>query len=173
MGKHAHYPFGGFTPHSEFEQFRKKAWAFLKDHKGEAAVEKVHHNWPITEADMAELKRILVESGVGTDEDCEQARAQAGSFGLFIRSLVGLDRAAAKDAFGQFLDHQAYNASQIEFVNLIIDDLSQNGIISVRRFYESPFTDISPQGPEELFTSAQIDELTQVLDQVHQNAAVA
>ena len=75
MGKHAHFPFGGFTPHSEFEQFRKKALAFLKDHKGEAAVEKVHHNWPITAADMTELKRILVESGVGTDEDCERADA--------------------------------------------------------------------------------------------------
>jgi type I restriction enzyme R subunit len=173
MGEHAHFPFGGFTPHSEFEQFRKKALAFLKDHKGEAAIEKVHHNWPITEADMAELKRILVESGVGTDEDCEQARTQAGGFGLFIRSLVGLDRSAAKDAFGHFLDDQAYNATQIEFVNLIIDDLSQNGIISVGRFYESPFTDISPLGPEELFSSVQIDELAQVLSDVRHNAEVA
>jgi type I restriction enzyme R subunit len=85
---------------------------------------------------------------VGTDEDCEQARDQAGSFGLFIRSLVGLDRSAAKEAFGQFPDDQANNASQIEFVNLIIDDLSQNGIVNVGRFYESPFTDSAHRAPK-------------------------
>lgn len=173
MGEHVEFQFGGLAPLSNFEQFRKKVMAFLKEHKGESAVEKIHRNWPITPDDMAELERILVESGVGTVEDCEQARLQAGSFGLFIRSLVGLDRVAAKEAFGRFLDDQSYTASQIEFVNLIIDDLSQNGVIEVRRFYESPFTDISPQGPEELFTPDQIDELAQVLADVRRSADVA
>ena len=41
------------------------------------------------------------------------------------------------------------------------------------RFYESPFTDITPQGPQQLFSADQIDELTQVLDKVRQNANVA
>lgn len=164
---------GHTPPHSDFEQFRKKALAFLTDHKGEMAIEKLHHNWPITPDDMAELQRILVESGVGTIEDCQRARAQAGSFGLFIRSLVGLDRAAAKEAFGQFLSKQTYNADQINFVDLIISDLSQNGVITADRFYESPFTDITPQGPQQLFSPDQIDELAQVLDAVRQNAAVA
>ena len=59
------------------------------------------------------------------------------------------------------------------FRNLIIDDLSQNGIVNIGRFYESPFTDISPQGPEELFSSAQIDELAQVVAHVRHNADVA
>jgi type I restriction enzyme R subunit len=173
MGEHVEFPFTGLVPLSDFEQFRKKATAFLKEHKGETAVEKIHRNWPITPEDMTELERILVESGVGTVKDCEQARMQAGSFGLFIRSLVGLDRAAAKEAFGKYLDDQTYTSSQIEFVNLIIDDLSQNGVIEVRRFYESPFTDISPQGPEELFTSEQIDDLVQMLAAVRHNAEVA
>lgn len=58
-------------------------------------------------------------------------------------------------------------------MNLIIDDLSQNGIVNVGRFYESPFTDISPQGPEELFSSAQIEDLAHVLADVRHNAEVA
>jgi type I restriction enzyme R subunit len=164
---------GQTPPHSDFEQFRKKALAFLKDHKGESAIEKIHHNWPITSDDMSELQRILVESGVGTTEDIEAARAQAGSFGLFIRSLVGLDRAAAKEAFGLFLGKQTYNADQINFVDLIISDLSQNGTIAADRFYESPFTDITPQGPQQLFSPDQINELTQILDDVRRNADVA
>ncbi|MGP0109391.1 MAG: DEAD/DEAH box helicase family protein [Acidimicrobiales bacterium] len=173
MGEHVEYEFTGIAPPSDFEKFRKKTLAFLKEHKGEMAVEKVHRNWPITPEDMTELERILIESDVGTLEDCEQARIQAGSFGLFIRSLIGLDRAAAKEAFGKFLDDKSYSANQIEFVNLIIDDLSQNGVIEVRRFYESPFTDLSPQGPEELFTSDQIDDLVKVLAEVRHTAEVA
>jgi len=164
---------GQVSPHSNFEQFRKKALAFLKEHQGEAAVRKVHQNWPITPDDMAELQRILIESGVGTAEDFDKARQKAGSFGLFIRSLVGLDRTAAKEAFGQFLAKQAYTADQINFVDLIISDLSQNGVITAARFYEPPFTDITPQGPQQLFSPGQIDELTQVLDGVRRNADVA
>jgi type I restriction enzyme R subunit len=166
-------PHGKTPPHSNFEQFRKKALSFLKEHQGEAAVRKVHQNWPITLDDMAELQRILVESGVGTEEDFDQAKEQAGSFGLFVRSLVGLDRAAAKEAFGQFLAKQNYNANQITFVDLIISDLAQNGVITADRFYDAPYTNISPTGPQQLFTPEQIEELDQVLDTVRQNADVA
>ena len=38
--------------------------------------------------------------------------------------------------------------------------------------YESPFTDITPHGPDGLFTSPQVDELVAVLAQV-QAAAMA
>ena len=66
---------------------------------------------------------------------------------MFIRSLVGLDRNAAKEAFASFLDGKLFNATQIEFINLVIDHLAANGIVPAARFYESPFTDISPTGP--------------------------
>jgi type I restriction enzyme R subunit len=153
--------------------FRTKALSFLKEHQGEAAVRKIHQNWPITADDMVELQRILIDSGVGTPDDFDRARKQAGSFGLFIRSLVGLDRVAAQEAFGRFLAKQDYNANQINFVNLIISDLAQNGVISAARFYDAPYTGISATGPQGLFTPEQIEELDQVLDAVRRNADVA
>lgn len=36
--------------------------------------------------------------------------------------------------------------------------------------YESPFTDLSPRGPDGLFTSSQLDELVAVLDGVREAA---
>jgi type I restriction enzyme, R subunit len=65
------------------------------------------------------------------------------------------------------------SANQIEFVNLIIGDLTQNSVVEPSRFYESPFTDLSPQGPESLFTEPEIDRLVQVLADVRHNADVA
>lgn len=51
----------------------------------------------------------------GNDDTFAEATAKAGSLGLFIRSLVGLDRVAAKAAFAEFLDNKRYGKNQIEF----------------------------------------------------------
>ena len=39
------------------------------------------------------------------------------------------------------------------------------------RLYESPFLDISPQGPEGLFPVATVDQMVQVLDEIRLRAA--
>jgi type I restriction enzyme, R subunit len=36
--------------------------------------------------------------------------------------------------------------------------------------YESPFTDMSPRGPDGVFSSTQVDELVSVLNQVRERA---
>ncbi len=90
-----------------------------------------------------------------------------------MRRLVGLDRAAAKEAFAEFLDDKRFTADQIEFVNLVVDELSENGVIEARRFYESPFTDLNPQGPDALFESADVDRLLAVVAGVRRRAEAA
>ena len=39
---------------------------------------------------------------------------------MFVRSLVGMDRSAAKDAMQTFLAGKSLSANQIEFVNLVV-----------------------------------------------------
>ncbi len=76
-------------------------------------------------------------------EDIERAQAEAQGLGLFVRSLVGLDREAAKEAFAGFLSGQTPTANQIEFVNLIVNHLTEHGVMDAARLYESPFTDLA------------------------------
>ena len=157
----------------DFEKFRRKTRTFLAEHHADAATDKIRRNERITADDVAELQRILIESGVGSKAELDRARAEAGSIGLSIRRLVGLDRSAAKGLFAAFLDDKRYNANQIEFVNLVIDELTENGVIEPRRFYESPFTDVSPQGPDALFESGDVDRLLEDVAEVRRRAEVA
>jgi type I restriction enzyme R subunit len=39
------------------------------------------------------------------------------------------------------------------------------------RLYESPFTDISPQGPEAVFSISKVNEMVAVLDDIKIRAA--
>jgi len=166
IGAETEMELAGRGPADTFERFKRKARSFLAEHHGEAIVEKIRGNRPITAEDLAELQRVLVASGVGTSVDVVQAQTEAGGFGLF----VGLDRAAAKDAFAGFLDDRRFTANQIEFVNLVIDELSANGLIEPRRFYESPFTDISPHGPEALFQTTDVVRLLEVVAETRRRA---
>ncbi len=65
------------------------------------------------------------------------------SAGNCDRSLVGLDRLAAKAAFQQFLDGRPATASQIQFINMIVEHVAEQGWMDPDA---SPFVDISPQG---------------------------
>ena len=76
-----------------------------------------------------------------------QAREEAHGLGLFVRSLVGLDREAATEAFDRYLTDTTFTANQLRFVNLIVEHLTANGAMEVARLYESPFTDNAPHGP--------------------------
>ncbi|WP_426572203.1 DEAD/DEAH box helicase family protein [Aquihabitans sp. McL0605] len=154
----------------EFAQFRKKAEHFLKEHLAEEAVAKVRSGDQLTDADLGELQRILVAAGIGDDETFAAASAKAGSFGRFVRSLVGLDRNAAKVAFAHFLDNKQYSKNQIEFVNLIINELTERGLVEAARVYETPYDGIAPEGPEAIFVEADLDKLFATLASISSSA---
>jgi type I restriction enzyme, R subunit len=162
---------GGAVGNTEFVQFRKKARHYLKEHLSEAVVVKVRSGEQITPSDITELQRILESAGIGDDESFAVASEQSGGFGLFIRSLVGLDRAAAKGMFAEFLDDKLYSKNQIEFVNLIVDYLTEHGVVEPGRVYDSPFTAVAPEGPEGLFGSADVTRIFELIDDLMEAAA--
>ena len=133
---------------------------------------KVRSGQPLTAADMDELQRVLVAAGIGDTDTFAQASERAGSFGLFIRSLVGLDRAAAKRAFNRFLDDKLFSPNQIRFIDLVIDYLTEHGTIEPGSIYDSPFTAVAPEGPETIFIEADLDDFFEIVRQLRDAALV-
>jgi type I restriction enzyme R subunit len=123
----------------------------------------------LTRGDLARLESMLVEAG-GSTEEIAKAKQEERSFGLFLRSLVGLDRAAAKQAFSGFIESTTLTANQLEFINIIIDHLTQRGWMEPSLLYESPFTDFSSRGVEGVFAPAQVSQLIGVLESIQRSA---
>lgn len=158
-------------PGTNLDRFRAKALQFLSKHENHITLRKVRRNVALTTSDLAELERMMMEAGVGSSDDFTAAKEQSNGFGLFLRSLVGLDRQAAKDALAGFLGESTATANQIEFVNLIVEHLTEHGVMDAALLYESPFIDKSPRGPEALFSLGQVNQLVAVLREIHDRAA--
>lgn len=172
LGPEAFVALPGFAGAAEFERFRDKARSFLRQHEDHPSVRKLRTNVPLTGADLTELERLLATCGAGSAEVIEKARTESNGLGLFARSLVGLDREAAKQALGEFVADTTLTANQIEFVNLLVDHLTARGVVDAGLLYESPFTDLAPQGPDGLFPSSQVSKLLTALNAIRDTASI-
>jgi type I restriction enzyme R subunit len=170
MGEEREIELPGFGAGHDVDRYRDKTHQFLKDNENDPAIHKLRWNEPLNKEDIDALEKILIKAGAGTRDDLSKVRS-SGELGLFVRSIVGLDREAAKKAFDGFLAGKTLAANQIQFVNLVIDYLTQAGWMSAGQLYESPFTDFSPRGVDGVFDPTQVMQLIAILDSIRQAAA--
>ena len=170
LGRESSVELPGFSAGIDLERFRAKARQFLREHEDAPAIHKLRFNESLSGEDLAALEQMLIKAGTATPAEIEEAKTASNGFGLFIRSLVGLDREAAKRAFEGFLSNTTLNANQIEFVNLVIDHLTQSGWLDPSRLYETPFIDFSSRGVAGLFKPEQVTQLISILEDVRQRA---
>jgi len=155
----------------EFQQFRLRARAFLRAHEDHLTMQRLRRNQPLTPTDLHELQRFLLSHGIGSEQVMQRAAEECHGFGLFIRSLVGLDRNAAKELFANFLADGTHTATQIRFINEILDELTSRGVMDPARLYDPPFSDLAPTGPEDLFSEQEVDQICHLLDLIQTRAA--
>jgi type I restriction enzyme R subunit len=154
----------------DYERFKAKTRDFLRQYQDNLALNKLRRNVPITKTDLEELERILLEHANGNKELVEQASKEGNGLGLFVRSLIGLERDAALEAMARFLSDTSANTKQITFLKLIVDQLTQDGAMSDSRLYESPFIDLASTGPTAIFSIAKVDEIRAVLKEIRERA---
>jgi type I restriction enzyme, R subunit len=153
-------------------QYEKKVKDYLRNHLDHLVIHRLRSNEPLTETDLQGLEQTLCEIG---EEDGPTLlsnlleRTGAPSLAWFVRSLVGMDRAAAKSAFSQFLNDRSLSAAQMRFVETIIEQLTARGIMEPQALYEPPFTNLHSGGPEALFAGQDeiVEGIFQKLKAVH------
>ena len=125
------------------ERFRQKTTEFLRARENDLVIQKLRHREALTEGDLEELQKVLVEQGGDKGEDLltQLLSEQGQNVAEFARSIVGLDRNAASEPFARFLDQANFNARQIRFVEMIVDFVTRNGKLEAKQLYETPFTD--------------------------------
>ncbi len=76
-----------------------------------------------------------------------------------MRSHVGIERNAAAAAFDEFRAGRALTANQLHFLNLLVDYVTENGVMEVGDLYEPPFKSVAPTGPESIFSEDDVDQI--------------
>ena len=155
-------------------QYAKKVASYLRDHLNDVVILRLRSNQPLTRDDLSELEHTLIRIGEDDGETLLSnllARSESPSLPYFVRSLVGMDRAAAQSAFSTFLSDRSLTPQQIRFIELIIDQLTSRGVMEASALYEPPFTAIHHEGPEALFANNQptIEQIFETLKATQAN----
>ncbi len=58
-------------------------------------------------------------------------------------------------------------------MNLIVNHLTEHSTMDAAQLYDSPFTDLTPRGPEGLFGESGADRLISILESVRRSATAA
>jgi type I restriction enzyme R subunit len=152
--------------------YRKKVEAFLRAHGDAPAIQKLRFNLPIAQADLTQLEALLLAAGGVPDALTLQQVLEDQPLGVFIRRLVGLDRQAASKAFAAFLSAGTYTATQIRFIDMVIEYLTKNGVMDPIYLYDAPFTAFNPNGVEGVFSPAQTEEIVTTILSVNAVAMI-
>ena len=112
----------------------------------------------------------ILWSEVGSKNDYEAEYGEK-PLGEFVREIVGLDMAAAKEAFAEYLNDVSLDADQIYFVNQIVEYIIHNGVMKdMSVLQEAPFTDRG--SIVEVFTDISVWlGIKRIIDKVNANAA--
>jgi len=135
-------------------QYEKKVTDYLRNHLNHIVIHRLRTNEPLTETDLQGLETTLVEIGQADGRTLLSGllvSSGAPSLAHFVRSLVGLDRAAAQALFSDFLGDRSLTPPQIRFIEMIIDQLTARGVMDAAALYEPPFSNLHSGGPDTLF----------------------
>lgn len=135
-------------------QYERKVKDYLRNHLDDLVIHKLRTNEALTPTDLETLEATL--ASIGDDDGMTLLsglleRSAAPSLVHFVRSLVGMDREAAQKAFSAFLADRSLTATQMRFLEMLIEQLTNRGVMEPSALYEPPFTSLHGGGPDELF----------------------
>ena len=151
-------------------KYHKRVERYVRENREHVVIQKLRTNKPITESELQELEHLLFEQDPSAKEAFEREYGHQ-PLGAFVRSLIGLDTKAAKEAFAELLEQSDLRADQITFINRLIDYLAVNGTIQKRMLVQPPFTDLHDMSVFGIFDDdADRAKDFSIIERINQNA---
>jgi len=152
---------------TEALQYRRRIKTILDEMLANNPVlKKIHSNQPVTPVELDSLTSTILTQHPGVDLAVlnDFWGRTARQLQTTIRELIGMDPAAVENHFTQFLHaHPKLSHKQVQFMNLLKQFISEHGVIDDEKLYDAPFTSVSHEGIDGVFTPADIDELVTLL----------
>lgn len=129
-------------------------------------LQKIHKGEPIAEQELDSLTSTILSThpGVSLQVLNEFYGRTASELQLTVRELIGLDVQAIEQHFAKFIHtHPSLTAQQVRFMNLLKSYIAQHGSIAIEKLYDAPFSSISHEGIDGVFTPDDVGELVFVL----------
>ena len=156
--------------YTKLQSYKDRVEAYIRKHKDHLVIHKLKTNKPITETELDLLEELLFDGKiVGTKQDYVEHYGDK-PLGEFIRSILGLDIAAAQEAFADFIQAGNLHADQLTFINQIIQYLTTNGTIDKSLLFEAPFTNLHDQSLFGIFDDVAVAQVIKLIDVVNHNA---
>ena len=162
---------GGTQPSSfELEKYKAKFIHVLKDiANSNLSIQKIRKRIPVTEKDIEAIQSLIMERdpGLTLDELKKLYPGKAENLDKLIRSLIGTDESEIKKIFDDFRkNHTTLSSKQLQFLNLLEQELAKGGGIEVARLYEQPFTSVHQFGLDGVFPGNEGDEIAVIIKEL-------
>lgn len=155
------------------EAYKNKLEQFVKENQFNITIDKIRKNIKITKGDLEQIEKFLFEQGsLGSKEVFKEVYGDK-PLGEFIRSVVGIDKVEAKNAFSKMVNFASLNSQQIQFMDLIIDYFAVNGVMDVKQLFNPPFSNVYAGGMIKLFDQGIAMDIANTVREINSNCVVA
>ncbi|MDH5547136.1 MAG: DEAD/DEAH box helicase family protein [Gammaproteobacteria bacterium] len=157
-------------PDTNLVDYRSRVQRYIREHQDHITIRRLKNNQPVTQTDIKALEDILFsELGPIPREEYEKIY-EGKTLGVLVRSVVGLDRNAAKEAFADFLADATLQPDQISFLNEVVEYLVQNGVMEPKAMFDTPFTNINDKGVVGVFGPDMSKKVVELVRHINENA---
>ena len=157
----------------KLKDYRKRVQRFINEHRDHVTIRRLRNNEPVSPTDVIALEDILfAEDGAIPREEYKKIFGEK-PLGVLVRSVVGLSRKAAKEAFSEFLSEAPLHPDQMAFLDEVVEYLVRNGTMEPKVMFDAPFTLINDQGIAGIFDEDASKKVIALVRHVNENADVS
>ncbi len=150
--------------------YRSRVERYIREHKDHITIRRLRNNQPVSETDIGALEDLLFHEAEVIPR-VEYSRIYGEKpLGLLVRSIVGLDRKAAKDAFAEFIAKAPLHPDQIRFLDEVVSYLVKNGVMEEKELFDEPFTHHHDHGVVGIMGDERAKEVLELVRTIRRNA---